>query len=154
MFQKKRIAIAFIGLLLLISMTGSAFAGENLVLVANQKSLDLAKDFISTVNNESIPISISLDQYDKIKKEKYIFVLGGAPEFVKQVLTKEDIDAANQSGGKIFIRQDVFTAGQVIVVFAGQDEEASANARKNNRKTWWTLLAKWFELETSGPMAY
>jgi hypothetical protein len=154
MIQKKYAVIASIGLLLLLSCMDSAFAADKLFIVANQKSLDLAKDFISTLNNESIPISVALDQYDKVKTEKYIFVLGGADAFTRQVLTKEDMDAANQAGGKIFVRQDLFAQGQIIVVFAGKDEESAANARKNNRKTWWTLLAKWFDLETSGPMAY
>jgi hypothetical protein len=154
MIQKNRIDVACVGLLILLSLANAAFAAEKLVLVANQKSLDLAKEFIATLNNESIPISISLDQYDKIQNEKYIFVLGGAPEFVKQVLKKEDIEAANQAGGKIFIRENVFAAGQVIVVCAGQDEEAAANIRKSNRKTWWTLLVKWFDLDTAGPMPY
>jgi ribosomal protein L24E len=154
MIQKKYAVIASIGFLLLLSCMDSAFAADKLVIVANRKSLDLAKDFISTLNNESIPISVALDQYDKVKKEKYIFVLGGADAFTRQVLTKEDMDAANQAGGKIFVRQDLFAQGQIIVVFAGKDEESAANARKNNRKTWWTLITKWFELETSGPMAY
>jgi hypothetical protein len=117
MTQKKNIVIAFVGLLLLLSFLDSAFAADKLFIVANQKSLDLAKDFIATMNNESIPISVALDQYDKVKKEKYIFILGGTDEFTKQVLSKEDMDAANQAGGKIFIRQDVFAQGQIIVVF-------------------------------------
>jgi hypothetical protein len=154
MTQKKNIVLASIGILLLLSFMNSVFAADKLFIVANQKSLDLAKDFISTLNNESIPISVALDQYDKVKKAKYIFVLGGADEFTSQVLTKEDMDAASKAGGKIFVRQDVFTPGQILVVFAGKDEESAANARKNNRKTWWTLLTKWFELDTSGPMAY
>jgi hypothetical protein len=152
--KKKYIIIAAIGVLLLLSFLDSAFAVDKLVIVSNQTSLDLAKDLITTLNNESIPISVMLDQYDKVKKEKYIFVLGGADEFTRQVLTKADMDAANQAGGKLFIRQDVFTPGQIIVVFAGKDETSAAEARKANRKTWWTLLAKWFDLDTSGPMAY
>jgi hypothetical protein len=154
MLQKKNVIKFSMGLLLLLSFLSAAVADEKLTIIANQKSLDLAKDLISTLNNESIPISVALDNYDKVKKEKYIFVLGGADAFTKQVLTKEDIDSANQAGGKLYTRQDVFVQGQVIVVFAGQDEAAAANARKNNRKTWWTLLTKWFDLDTSGPMAY
>jgi hypothetical protein len=154
-------AIASMALVVLLSFLSSSFAADNkLFIVANQKSLDLAKDFLATLNNESIPLAITLDQYDKVKKEKYIIVLGGAQGpnsadgFISQILTAEEKASANQSKGKIFIKENVFTQGQVIVVFAGPDEAAAAEARKSSRKTWWTLLTRWFDLETSGPMAY
>lgn len=146
--------MASMGTLFLLGFMNSVFADDRLFIVANQKSLDLAKDFITSLNNESISLSVVLDQYDKVKKEKYVIVLGGANEFIKQILTKEDIESANQAGGKIFIKPNVFVQDQVIVVFAGSDESAAAEARKNSRKTWWALVAKWFEIDTSGPMAY
>jgi hypothetical protein len=163
MLGKKNIAVvASIGLVVLLISLSSTFAAEKLFIVANQKSLDMAKDFIATLNNESIPLQIALDQYDKVKKEKYVIVLGGAKgpgsvdEFIKQILTPEEQESGNKPGGRIYVRENVFIKdqGQVIVVFAGSDETAAAEARKNGRKTWWTLLTKWFDLDTSQPMAY
>lgn len=154
--------IVSIGLAVLLISLPSAFAAEKLFIVANQKSLDMAKDFLATLNNESIPLQIVLDQYDKVKKEKYVVVLGGAKgpgsvhEFIKQILTPEEQELGNKPGGRIYVRENVFTKdqGQVVVVFIGSDEAAAAEARKNSRKTWWTLLVKWFDLDTSQPMAY
>jgi hypothetical protein len=158
--KKNITAVAAMGFMIFLFFLNSAFAFDKLSIVANQKSLDLAKDFIASLNNESIPLSIVLDQYEKVKKEKYVVVLGGAKgpasvdEFIKQILTPEEQKSGNQPGGRIFIKENVFAQGQVLIVFTGPDETAAAEARKNSRKTWWTLFAKWFELETSLPMAY
>jgi hypothetical protein len=163
MLGKKNIAVvASIGLVVLLISLHSVFAAEKLFIVANQKSLDQAKDFLATLNNESIPLQIVLDQYDKVKKEKYVVVLGGAKgpgsvdDLVKQILTPEEQELGNKPGGRIYVRENVFTKdqGQMVVVFTGADEAAAAEARKNSRKTWWTLLVKWFDLDTSQPMAY
>jgi hypothetical protein len=149
-----------IGFAIFLFSLNSAFAFDKLFVVANQKSLDLAKDFLTSLNNESIPLSIVLDQYDKVKKEKYVVVLGGAKgpasveDMIKQILTPDEIQSGNQAGGKLFIKENVFEQGQVFIVFTGADETAAAEARKKSRSTWWALFAKWFELETSLPMAY
>ena len=162
MAVKKAItAIAIFGLVLLIWHNPAlADADEKVSIVANQKALDLAKDFITTLNNESIPLGIVMDQFEKAKKEKHVIVLGGAKgagsveEFVKQVLTPEELQSGNQPGGKFFVKENVFAPGQVILVFTGSDEAAAAEARKKNRNTWWQYIAKWFELDTSNPMIY
>jgi hypothetical protein len=156
----KILAVFSIGLMFFIFSLGSAFAFDKLYLVANQKSLDLAKEFLTTLNNESIPLSVVMDQFEKVKKEKYIIVLGGAKgpgsveEFINQVLTPEEQKSGNEPAGKIFVKENVFAQGQVIIVFTGQNESSAADARKNSRKTWWSYLAKWFEVDTSSPMVY
>jgi hypothetical protein len=158
--MKYLISTASIGLAILVVFLNAAFAYDKLCLVGNQASLDLAKDFITTLNNESVPLAVVTDQFDKVKAEKYIIVLGGTkgPEsaagLVKQILTAKELEEGNQPGGKMFIKENVFAPGQVIIVFLGADDAASANVRKNNKKTWWQYIARWFELETSVPMAY
>jgi hypothetical protein len=160
--KKNMIRMVLIGLVVLLVSLHSAFAADKIFLVTNQKALDLAKDFIVTLNNESIPMQIVSDQYDKAKKEQYIIVLGGAKgpgsveDFIKQVLTPQELESANKPDGKMYVKENVFVkdAGQVIIVFDGPDEAAAAKARKNNRNTWWELLVEWFDLDTSAPMAY
>ncbi len=155
----KKIALmaVFAGLTLLL---GSGFAFDKLFIVGNQASIDRAREFFTTLSNETIPLAIITDQFDKVKKEKYIIVLGGAKgagsveDFVKQVLTREEQESGNQAGGKMFVKENVFVPGQTIIVFTGTDEAAAAEARKNGRKTWWSFLVQWFELDTSMPMAY
>jgi hypothetical protein len=163
MTGKKNIAvIASIGFVVLLVSLHSAFAAEKLFIVANQKSLDLAKDFLATLNNESIPLQFVTDRYDKVKKEKYIVVLGGSKGlgsvdgFIQQILSPKEQESGNKPGGGIYIKENVFVKdqGQVIVVFTGPDEAVAAEARKNSRKTWWELFTKWFDLDTSMPMAY
>jgi len=91
----KKIALmaVFAGLTLLL---GSGFAFDKLFIVGNQASIDRAREFFTTLSNETIPLAIITDQFDKVKKEKYIIVLGGAKgagsveDFVKQVLTREE----------------------------------------------------------------
>jgi hypothetical protein len=158
--KKNIVAVVSIGLVVLLVSLHSAFAAEKLFIVANQKAIDLAKDFFTTLNNESIPLKIVLDQYDQVKKEKYVIVLGGAKgsasvdDFIRKILTPDEQASGNKAGGGIYIKENVFNPGQVIIVFTGPDESAAAEARKNSRKTWWALLAKWFDLDTSQPMAY
>jgi hypothetical protein len=161
MAEKKNIVVVVsVGLVLLLVSFHSAYADEKLFIVANQKAIDLAKDFFTTLNNESIPLKIVLDQYGQVKKEKYVIVLGGAKgsasvdDFIRQILTPDEQASGNKAGGGIYIKENVFNPGQVIIVFTGPDESAAAEARKNSRKAWWALLAKWFDLDTSQPMAY
>ena len=154
---KRILLVAFVGLTVLL---GSAFAYDKLFIIGNQAAIDLAKDFFTTLSNESIPLAVVSDQFEKVKSEKYIIVLGGAKgpgsveDFVNQVLTKEEQTAGNQPGGKMFLKENVFSKGQTIIVFTGPDEAAAAEARKNGRKTWWPYFVQWFELDTSVPMAY
>jgi hypothetical protein len=158
--KRNIVAIASAGLMVFLIFLNSAVASDKLFIVTNQTALDLAKDFIATLNNESIPLSIVLDQYEKAKNEKYIIVLGGAKgpgsvdEFIKRILTVQEQQSGNQPGGKMFVKENVFAQGQVVIVFTGPDEASAAEARKNSRKTWWEHLTKWFDLETSFPMAY
>ena len=160
MIKSKYAFIIFVASLVISTFAGSGYAFDKICLVTNQAALNQAQEFITTLNNESIPLTVVMDQFEKVKKEKYIIVLGGAKgpgsvdEFIQQVLTKEEQQAGNQPGGKFFIKENVFAAGQVIVVFAGANESAAAEARKNSRKTWWGLLSKWFDLDVSLPMAY
>jgi hypothetical protein len=160
MAGRRKLIIPLIGLISFLLFLNTAFADDKLFIVANQTALGLAKDFLSSMNNESIPLSIVMEQFDKVKKEKYVVVLGGAKgagsvdDFVKQVLTAQEQEAAKQPGGKYFLKENVFAPGQVIIVFTGSDEAAAADARKKNRNTWWQYLAKWFDLDTSNPMIY
>jgi hypothetical protein len=157
---KKLLMAASMGLMILLFFLGSAFAFDKLFIVGNQAALGLAKEFLTTLNNESIPLVIVMDQFEKVKNEKYIVVLGGAKgpgsveEFVTQVLSKQEQESANQLAGKMFVKENVFAQGQTIIVFTGPDESSAADVRKNNRKSWWQLFVKWFDLDTSAPMAY
>jgi hypothetical protein len=157
---KKILMVASIGLIIFPIFLNSAFAFDKLFIVGDQAALGLAKDFLTTLNNESIPLVIVMDQFDKVKNEKYIIVLGGAKgpggvdEFIKQVLTAQEQESGNQPGGKMFVKENVFTQGQTIIVFTGPETASAANARKSNRNTWWPYLVKWFDLDTSAPMAY
>jgi hypothetical protein len=158
--KNKILMAASIGLIILSIFLSSAFAFDKLFIVANPAALGLAKDFITTLNNESIPLGMVMDQFEKVKKEKYIIVLGGAKgpgsvdEFVRQVLTPQEQESGNKPGGKMFVKENVFAQGQTIIVFTGTDDASAADARKNNRKAWWPYLVKWFDLDTSTPMAY
>ncbi len=157
--QKALVAVSA-GLTIFLIFVNSAIAYNKLFIVGNQAAIDMAKDFFTTLSNESIPLAIVTGQFEKVKNEKFVFVLGGAKgpggvyEFVKQILTNEELASGNQPGGKLFVKENAFSQGQTIVVFTGPDEAAAAAARKNGRKTWWPYLVKWFELDTSSPMAY
>ena len=158
--RKVTLLTVSIGLTLLF-FSGSAFAAEKLCIVADEAGLNLAKDLITSLNNESIPLSIFMDHVEDVKNAKYVIVLGGAKAaddingFIKQVLTTQELEAGKQPGGKVFVKENVFTKGQTIIVFTGPDEASAAAARKNSRKTWWPYIAKWFDLDSSGdPMPY
>ncbi len=158
--KKRALMLALAGLMLSTVFWGYASEYDKLFIVASPKAIDMAKEFFNSMNNESIPLVIITEQFDKVKNEKYIVVLGGAKgpgtveDFVKLVLTKEEQASANQPGGKMIVKENVFTQGQTIIVFEGTDEAAAAEARKNGRKSWWQHIAKWFELDSSTPMLY
>lgn len=162
-------SLIFLGTALLILPTlilgGVACAQQKqeakLIVVGTQISLDMAKDFLTTLYKESVPVTIVTSQFEKVKKEKYIIVLGGVNEpggvggFVKQVLTNQEQDASSQPGAeKMYIKSDVFTKGQFIIVFTGPDSEASADAQKHNRNKWLPYVAKWFDIDLSPQVLY
>ncbi len=151
---------ATIGWMAFLIFLNSAFAYDRICIVGNESALGLAKDFITTLNNESIPLVVFMDQFERAKSEKYVVVLGGAKgpgsvdEFIKQVLTPQEQASGNQSEGKMIVKENVFAQGQTIIVFTGPDETSAANARKSSRSNWWPYLVKWFDLETSSPLPY
>ena len=159
-WKKKAFTAAAIGLAVVLIFLESALAYDKIFIVGNKTAVDLAREFFTMLSNESIPLSIVTSDFDKVKNEKYILVLGGSKgpgsveEFVNQVLTKDEQTSGNQPGGKMFVKENVFTQGQTIIVFTGPDEAAAAEARKNGREIWWEYFAEWFELDTSSPMAY
>jgi hypothetical protein len=155
----KKVAL-LVAIIILTVCLSSAFAVDKLFIAGSQASINGAKDFFTTLSNESIPLAIITEQFDKVKKETCLIVLGGTKgagtveDFVKQILTREELESGNQVEGKMFVKENVFVPGQTIIVFTGSDETAAAGARKSSRKNWWPYLVKWFELDTSLPMAY
>jgi len=47
----------------------------------------------------------------------------------------------------MFIKTDLWTKGQNVILYAGKDQLAIEIARKGNRGIWWPKIAGWFGLE-------
>jgi hypothetical protein len=165
MERRKRATVVSICLFVLLILVCGAMAQkqpeERLYVLGTQAGLDLAKDFLTMLYNESVPVVTITGQFEQVKKEKYIIVLGGVREpgglgeFVKQILTEQEQQESSKPGNeKMYVKENVFAKGQSIVVFAGADTAASAEARKKNRSRWMPLIGKWFDLDLGQVIAY
>ena len=112
-----------------------------ITILANSIDLDLAADFIAFLRNGGVEVeSTSASNFEGYKNREFIIILGGpdAPEgvggIVQNVLTGEEADTIREPGAKkMYVKPDVWAAGQKIVVLAGADRNLTAETHLENR---------------------
>lgn len=107
------------------------------VTVINNTFDEKAGQFIvDTLHKEGFPVSkcSSYDCLEELKSKKYLIVLGGheadiVSDVVSEILTEEEKNVLEKEGAqKIFIKYDIFSQGQIIIIVAGNDREHTLEA--------------------------
>ncbi|MEE8167819.1 MAG: hypothetical protein V3T58_02965 [Candidatus Hydrothermarchaeales archaeon] len=112
-----------------------------IVVLANSIDYELASDFFGFLGNKGMEVVHSTTtDFDQYKLEKFIVILGGpdAPEgvgdVVGEVLMNSDQNAIReQSAKKMYVKTNIWTTGQRVMVIAGSGRDQTKEAHQENR---------------------
>ena len=118
-----------IAILLLIAL--SASARPEITLLSNSIDFDLGRDLVRFLDNNGMNIvRTTADTFDSKKENKFVVILGGpdAPEgigsIVSEVLSSDEKSFIRTKGNrKMYIKTNVWTQGQVVMIIAGSDRQ-------------------------------
>jgi hypothetical protein len=138
----------------LIPPSSAAQDEYTMILVAGQGSLVKAQTWIDFLHKNELTVEhYVLSELDQVKKYPYITIMGGLDEpGIKELLTEvigaaETSSLAEKGAKKMFLKEDVWTPDQKVLIFAGSDTDAAAEARTESRDTWMEYLTEWFDLD-------
>jgi hypothetical protein len=138
----------------LMSSPSAAQDEYTMILVAGQGSLVKAQTWIDFLKKNELTVEhYVLSELDQVKKYPHITIVGGLNEpGIKELLTEvigaaETASLAEKGAQKMFLKEDIWAPGQKILIFAGNDADAAAEARAESRDTWMEYLTEWFDLD-------
>ena len=125
-----------------------------MILVASQGSLVKAQTWIDFLKQNELTVEhYVLSELDQVKKYPYITIMGGLDEsgvkelFTEVIGTDETASLGESGAQKMLLKEDVWEPGQKVLIFAGNDVAAAAEARTESRDTWMEYLTEWCDLE-------
>ncbi len=125
-----------------------------MILVAGQGSLVKAQTWIDFLRKNELTVEhYVLSELDEVKKYPHITIMGGLDEagfkeILAEVVGADEAASLTKKGAKqMFLKENVWEPGQKVLVFAGNDVAAAAEARTESRDTWMEYLTEWFDLE-------
>lgn len=147
------ILVAFI-VSMMMPCASVAQTGEPLYLLAAKESRVKAQKWIDFLKQYDQPVEhYVLSELDQVKKQDYVAVVGGLDEpgfheILVGIIDADDVASIeNGDKGKMLLKEDVWKPGQMVLVFAGKNADAAAEARNASRDTWMEYLEEWFDLE-------
>ena len=153
----KHAACLVFSVFIIACLTSSSSAAQDeytMILVAGQGSLVKAQTWIDFLNKNELTVEhYVLSELDQVKKYPYITIMGGLDEpGVKELLTEvigavETASLAENGAKRMFLKENVWTPGQKVLIFAGSDADAAAAVRTESRDIWMEYLTEWFDLE-------
>lgn len=143
--------VAFLGLVL----APIASAAE-LVVVATQESYAKAADWQKFLTSKQIPLkNVSPSNLAAFKDAPYVVLLGpldeagGIKPLVEKALIKAEFDQMTQPGSSaMFVKSNVWSQGQEVIIYTGASDKGVESARKGNRAEWMDVIFGWFGLES------
>ncbi len=140
--------------LLCLSVATTAMA-EELIVVASEATFEASQKWVDFLTLNEVPLKhVSPQEFDKVKKNKYVVVMGGLDEadgikgLAKELLDDGEFKHINQKGnGDIFFKFQVYDPMQTIILFVGADMAAADKARQDSREDWWNSFILWFDLD-------
>jgi hypothetical protein len=153
-----KIAVACLLAIAVLVPAGRAMAEETLKYVAPQASVERAMPFLGFMKQNDAKVDIVAPaEAEAIKKTANVIVIESgmddpvAKKLITEVVGADEAAALSKPGAKKMISKDnAFKPGQHVLVFAGSDATAAADARKENRDTWLKYFKDWLGLE-AGP---
>jgi len=130
---------------------------QDLIIVGTGSTMDASQDWLSFLKTQEVPcVVVNPAEFGEHNKVDFIVVIGSMDEsedikaILKEVLTAEEMEWISQAGnGKMYVKTDVWTPGQKIIVIAGSHQIITEQARKATKEDWFELFTDWFDIETT-----
>ncbi len=143
--------VAVLGLVL----APMASAADELVVVATPESYAKAADWQKFLTSKNIPLkNVAPSDVAAFKDAQRVVLLGpldepnGIKPLVEKALIKAEFEKMNQPGSSaMFVKSDVWSKGQEVIVYTGMGDKGVETARKANRAEWIDVIFGWYGLE-------
>ncbi|MBW2067233.1 MAG: hypothetical protein JRJ03_20200 [Deltaproteobacteria bacterium] len=149
----------FLALLAVAFLSVVPFAlADDLIVVATDRTIQESQAWVDFLKSNEVPVrSVGPEYYSNYKGAGFIVIMGGLDEpggikdIAEEVLGKEELESVTRGNtGRMFLKPDLWTSGQYVVLFVGPDGKAAIEARKANKEKWWDIITEYFEIEGSG----
>jgi hypothetical protein len=147
--------VALVGLVL-----APVASAKELIVVATPATFAKHSDWSKFLDSKNIPVkNVSPSNAAAFKDAPYVVLLGGMDEadgikpLAEKALSKSELDRMKMAGSSaMYVKSDVWSKGQEVIVFTGAGDKGVETARKGNRAEWMDIIFGWFgiEVETSG----
>lgn len=122
--------------------------GNPVVLVANSVDYPLALDFVDFLEERFSLTSVNYWNFSPYKYNHRIIILGGPDAYegtgniTRDVLSEEEEEEIRKTGNHaIYIKEDIFTLGQKVIVLAGTTRNETRLAHVEYRENVTRLLS-------------
>ena len=159
----KSATIMAMSMLICLSVLYEAMAQDSkLIVVASKATYQDAQKWVDFLTSREVPLQhVTPPDFGKYKNEKYIVVMvsmnesGGIGDIVKQLLTKKEQALVGQQGNSnMYIKSDLWSKDQTIIIFAGYNRDAANRVRINTKDRWWDHISSWFDIELDSVELY
>jgi hypothetical protein len=131
-------------------------AADPLIVVSTPVSLAKAADWTKFLASKNIPIrNVAPADTAGFKDAKHVVLLGALDEaggikpLAEKALSKSEFERMNQPGSSaMYVKSDVWSKGQEVIVFTGAGDKGVETARKGNRAEWMDIILGWYGLES------
>ena len=138
-----------------LALAPLAPAADELVVVATPASYAKAADWQKFLGSKQIPLkNVAPSDLAAFKNAKHVVLLGpldeagGIKPLVEKALIKAEYDQMLQPGSSaMFVKSNVWSDGQEVIVYTGASDKGVETARKANRAEWIDVIFGWYGLE-------
>lgn len=143
--------VAFLGLAL-----APVAAAKDLIVVATPATFAKHADWAKFLDSKKIPVkNVAPSNQAGFKDAPHVVLMGGMDEaggikpLAEKALSKSELDRMNMPGSSaMYVKSDVWSKGQEVIVFIGASEKGVETARKSNRAEWMDIIFGWFGIES------
>lgn len=154
MKAKKLLMILGMVAVLGLALVPVASAAE-IVVVSTPESYAKAADWQKFLGSKQIPLkNVAPSNLAAFKDAQYVVLLGpldeanGIKPLVEKALIKAEFDQMMQPGSSaMFVKSNVWSQGQEVIIYTGMGDKGVETARKANRAEWMDVIFGWFGLE-------
>jgi len=144
-------------IVLLTGIIGTQAGAQTVVVLANSTDYSDAWGLVGFIQKSEVRVLRAVpENFDKLKKEKHIMILGGPASkqgmepIFERVLTPEEQAFLKKPGNrKMYYKENLWTSGQKVIVFGVSDSTQVKPLLVENRRRWIEYLIEWFDLEIS-----
>ncbi len=152
--MKRNLTLLLVVIMLFMIKVSTAGAVD-LILVASDAMLKSAEPWVSFLKSKEVPVkSVSPKAFADNKEAPYVVIMGGVSEaggigdIIKKALGEKDFTAIGKGEAKgMYLKYNVWSGGQEIIVFAAANAADVGAVRKESRSDWWETISEWFEIE-------